>query len=304
MFIRGSVTVINTIIANSGNGVDCLGLRVNEEDHNLIEDNSCGFSGGSDPKLGPLQDNGGPTYTHALLAGSPALNRGASTLATDQRGTPRPQGSAADIGAFELTYDNSAPVANPQTVTTQVDTTKAITLTGSDVDNDLLTYTIVTVPTSGTVNGTAPNVTYTPNAGFSGSDSFTFRVNDGTDDSAPAIVSVMVEEQEGSNRQPIAVDDAVTITAGTTATISVLTNDLDPDGDALTVTIGQPPQNGSAVVSGDAIVYTPSANFSGVDSLIYTISDGKGATANATITITVQAQVREAPLYLPLIRKE
>jgi CSLREA domain-containing protein len=56
----------------------------------------------TDPLLGPLQDNGGPTQTHALLQGSPAINAGNSSLATDQRGVARPQGSADDIGAFEL----------------------------------------------------------------------------------------------------------------------------------------------------------------------------------------------------------
>jgi hypothetical protein len=54
--------------------------------------------------LGPLQDNGGPTWTHALLPGSPALDVGdpAQCPATDQRGVPRPQGAGCDIGAFEL----------------------------------------------------------------------------------------------------------------------------------------------------------------------------------------------------------
>ena len=61
------------------------------------------------PKLGPLQDNGGPTFTMALLAGSPALNAGDDALlaspfnlSTDQRGLPRPFGPHVDIGAFEL----------------------------------------------------------------------------------------------------------------------------------------------------------------------------------------------------------
>ncbi len=57
---------------------------------------------GVDPKLGPLADNGGPTLTHALLVGSPALNTGAGCAKTDQRGVPRSAGGACDIGAYEL----------------------------------------------------------------------------------------------------------------------------------------------------------------------------------------------------------
>ena len=62
----------------------------------------------TNPSLGPLQDNGGPTFTHALLEGSPAIDAGSctdvdgNTVHTDQRGMPRPQGANCDIGAFEL----------------------------------------------------------------------------------------------------------------------------------------------------------------------------------------------------------
>jgi hypothetical protein len=56
-----------------------------------------------DPKLGPLLDNGGRTFTQALLAGSPAIDKGSDALCkeTDQRGAKRPQGTHCDIGAFE-----------------------------------------------------------------------------------------------------------------------------------------------------------------------------------------------------------
>ena len=87
--------------ANSGGGVGDLG-------HNLSSDGSCAFNGpGSynytNPKLGPLANNAGPTLTMALLAGSPAIDAGDTAAAppTDQRGFPRPAGAAADIGAFE-----------------------------------------------------------------------------------------------------------------------------------------------------------------------------------------------------------
>ena len=103
-----TTTLNNTIVANSMNG-DCLstGGTINAE-FSLIEDglacvngtNSNNLTG--DPVLGPLQDNGGPTQTHALLDGSPAIDAGDTLEATDQRGEPRPFGLADDIGAFEL----------------------------------------------------------------------------------------------------------------------------------------------------------------------------------------------------------
>ena len=69
---------------------------------------------------------------------------------------------------------------------------KSITLTGSDVDGDALTSAIVSSPSHGSLSGTPPNVTYTPATDYTGGDSFTFKVNDGRVDSAPAIVSVTV----------------------------------------------------------------------------------------------------------------
>jgi hypothetical protein len=100
----GSATLRNTIVAGNGGG-NCLGATT-DGGHNLsFPDTTCpGVNG--DPKLGAPQDNGGPTATAALAAGSAAIDQvpasGAGCPATDQRGTPRPQGTACDIGAFEL----------------------------------------------------------------------------------------------------------------------------------------------------------------------------------------------------------
>ncbi len=311
------VTLTNSIIANSLNGHDCSSTgTIVSQGYSLDSDNTCNLTATGDitntnPLLGPLQDNGGATLTRGLLVGSPAIdpipngsNGCGATIASDQRGVIRPQGLGCDMGAFEAVYVNQPPVANGQTVTTTVNTAKAITLTASDADNDALTYTVTISPTHGTLSGTAPTVTYTPNAGFRGSDSFSFRVNDGKLDSATAAVTILVGEQGNPNRPPVAVTDAVTVTAGVAVTISVLANDSDPDGDALTVTINQPPQHGSAVVNGVTIVYTPQANFNGADSLTYTITDSKGASAGATITITVQPQPGGAAIYLPLISQQ
>ncbi|MDX6282618.1 MAG: hypothetical protein QOH03_3689, partial [Kribbellaceae bacterium] len=100
-------SIANTIVAANPGG-DCVDVATLASDHNLDSDNSCGFTDagshpGVPPLLGPLANNGGPTDTHALQAGSPALNAGnnATCLPTDQRGITRPQGPACDIGAFE-----------------------------------------------------------------------------------------------------------------------------------------------------------------------------------------------------------
>ena len=78
---------------------------------------------------------------------------------------------------------NDAPVALGQSVTTAEETAKTITLSGTDADSDTLSFNSVSTPSNGTLSGTAPNLTYTPAANFTGSDSFTFKVNDGTVDS-------------------------------------------------------------------------------------------------------------------------
>jgi hypothetical protein len=118
----GSATLKNTIVANSASGGDCSGTI--DGGYNLVEDGSCisaptSLSG--DPDLGTLRDNGGPTMTHALLAGSPAIDKGkAFGETTDQRGRPRPSnfptianasgGDGSDIGAFEKQFvDTKAP---------------------------------------------------------------------------------------------------------------------------------------------------------------------------------------------------
>jgi hypothetical protein len=87
---------------------------------------------------------------------------------------------------------NHAPVATPQNVSVNFNASLPITLAATDADSDPLTYAIVTSPSNGSLSGAPPNVTYQPNANFSGSDSFTFKANDGHVDSAAATISITV----------------------------------------------------------------------------------------------------------------
>ena len=86
----------------------------------------------------------------------------------------------------------ATPTATPQSVTTSQGTPASITLTGSDPNNRALTYAVVTAPAHGTLSGTAPSLTYTPTAGYTGPDSFTFTASNGAETSAPATVSLTV----------------------------------------------------------------------------------------------------------------
>jgi beta propeller repeat protein len=92
---------------------------------------------------------------------------------------------------------NTPPVAHNQSVAVTYDVPTAITLTASDADGDPLTYGILSNPSHGTLTGAAPNLTYTPDAGYYGFDSFTFKANDGTSDSNTATVSITVNPMVG-----------------------------------------------------------------------------------------------------------
>jgi hypothetical protein len=97
----------------------------------------------------------------------------------------------------------------------------------------------------------------------------------------------------------VAVDDTATTPFGQPITIAVLANDSDPDGDPLVVASVTPASSGSAVIAGNAIVYTPAAGFSGVDRFGYTISDGRGGTAVAFVSVIISPAPNQPPIAVP-----
>jgi hypothetical protein len=183
---------------------------------------------------------------------------------------------------------DTAPVASGQSVTTAEDTQKSVTLTASDFNvNNALAYTVVSGPSHGVLAGTAPNLTYTPNAEYSGPDSFTFKVNDGSRDSNTATVNVNVTPV---NDAPLANADTFnTDEDAPAATVGVLANDTDVEGDALTVTSVGAASHGTASLVGGVVKYAPAANYNGPDSFTYTVSDGHGGTANSSVSVNVAA---------------
>ena len=234
MNFEGPISLKNSINAEntaSSSGPDCSGDHTSLG-YNLIGDgNGCEFQAATadqvgdganpiDPVLGPLLGNGGPTFTHALLPGSPAMDAGddAACPPADQRRVARPVDgdgngvATCDIGAFEFAIDpNFLPTAFDQTVTTVADSPVTIVLTASDWDTgDTLSFGIVSLPAGGDLfeGGTASGekiiagdhvligdtVTYKASFGFAGADSFEFTANDGTADSNVATVAIMVNE--------------------------------------------------------------------------------------------------------------
>jgi len=189
---------------------------------------------------------------------------------------------------------NLPPVAESHSVTTTEDTPVEISLIGSDPDSDPLTYSMVTDPSHGSLIGTEPNLIYTPSPNFYGSDSLTFKVNDGKADSALAIVSITVFPV---NDPPRANDDTIVTQEDTPVlTIDVLGNDTDIDNDTLTVTVISQGTNGSVTINPDGTLsYSPNENFYGSDVFNYTISDEKGITDTANVNVTVK-MVNDAPV--------
>ncbi len=127
--------------------------------------------------------------------------------------------------------------------------------------------------------------TYTANAAFAGVDGFTYTVRDSQGATATGTVTISVL---APNQDPVAADDVATTTAGTPVDIPVLANDADPDGDPLTISgIGVPAHGSVALRPGQAIRYVPQPGFTGIDRFVYTIEDGRGGIAQATVTVQV-----------------
>lgn len=189
---------------------------------------------------------------------------------------------------------NDQPVASDDSASTDENTAVTFNVLNndSDIDGDSLSLTDVSDPANGTLTSSASGlVTYTPNPGFFGTDSFTYSVSDGSL-SATGTVTISVDEV---NEAPVAVDDSVSVDEDSAVVIAVLDNDSDPDNDTLTVSAFGQGADGTVTNSNSVLTYTPNANFHGTDSFTYTISDGRGGVATATVSVIVNA-VNDQPV--------
>lgn len=179
---------------------------------------------------------------------------------------------------------NDPPVASGRTATTAEDVPVLITLAATDVESGSLTYSIVGQPVNGTLSGTPPTVTYTPKPNFHGTDSFTFRANDGGASSANATVNITVSPV---NDPPVAKALSIATRRDTAVAIQLAGSDLESN--PLNFTVLSQPASGTLSGTPPNLSYLPNAGYTGGDSFIYRANDGTADSAIATVSISVTA---------------
>ncbi|MEL6898789.1 MAG: Ig-like domain-containing protein, partial [Planctomycetota bacterium] len=214
--------------------------------------------------------------------------------------------TATGVVTITVTDVNDPPVAENDTIDVTEDVTRTIAfneLLANDApgpQNEIdagqsVTINAVTQGTNGTVTLNATNITYQPNQDFFGTDTFTYTVQDdlGLEDTATVTVNVAAV-----NDPPVATDDQLTVDElSTDNNLDVLANDnAGPmeGGQTLTITDVTTPANGTATIAvgGGSVIYTPEGTFVGQDTFSYTISDGEGGTATATVSVNVVPVIR------------
>jgi hypothetical protein len=252
--------------------------------------------GGSDVDHDPLTFSIVSTPANGVLSGS----------APNFTYTPNPNFNGADTFTFKATDSvlesnvvtisiavtavDDRPIAEAIATSTPEDTAVAITLTGTDADSIALTYIVATEPAHGTLSGTAPNLTYTPAANYHGSDSFTYKATDGTQDSV--VVSVLIAVTS-VNDIPAATPQPVTMAEDSPRTVTLA--GTDADGDTLSYAIVTGPAHGALSGNGANVSYTPALNYNGADSFTFKVNDGTVDSVPVTVSITV-TPVNDAPI--------
>lgn len=190
---------------------------------------------------------------------------------------------------------NSTPTANPVTLNTNINTTLNGNLSGSDPDGDTLTFAVVSTPAHGSVTVSQNGAfSYSPDSGYTGNDSFTFKVNDGTQDSSVATVSLNVTS--AGNTTPVA--HSGTFNTQINTTLNGTLTGTDADGDSLTYSAGSlSAAHGSVNISPNgAFTYVPTLGYSGNDMFSFKVNDGTTNSSQATVTVHVVSTQNTAPV--------
>ncbi len=190
----------------------------------------------------------------------------------------------------EESVTNTPPVAQDLNITLDQNSTTVITLSATDTDGDILNYQITSEPQHGTLvpsDESNTSYTYTPQTDYNGTDTFTYIANDGTVNSEPATVSIMINPVtvEQTNHAPIAEDLNISVDANASVTISLYA--IDEDDDNLTFSIITQPSKGSLTQDGQTVTYTPNNDANGSDSFTYQASDTQADSNIATVSLTI-----------------
>jgi hypothetical protein len=222
---------------------------------------------------------------------------GATGVNVSSGGANAAVSAATESAVIEVLAVNDVPVAKNDAYSLSEDDSVPISpgvlANDSDVDGPLpLTASLVTAPVHGTVNFQANgDFSYTPHPNYFGPDQFTYKVADGHGASSIGTAFLTINP---INDPPTAKNDTATTTEdGGAVSIDVLANDsFAPDaGESLTITAKTDPTHGTVAIAADqmSLLYTPAAHYNGPDSFTYTISDGNGGTATATVNVTVES---------------
>ena len=207
---------------------------------------------------------------------------------------------------------NDAPVTSSDAYATNEDMTLTVPAAGvlgndTDVDSPSLSSVLVSGPAHGSLSLSADgSFIYTPDANYNGSDSFTYKANDGSADSNVATAYITVN---AVNDAPVAHDDAASVTEDQSVLLNVLSNDIDVDGDSLGIISlsGQKSALGAFIsIEGNQIRYMADADSFDLlgagatvaDSFTYTVSDGHGGLNTATVNLTVTGDQNNAVVNL------
>ena len=250
-------------------------------------------NGPQNGQLGEInQENGTVSYTpNENFTGSDTFTYVVNDLTADS--------NEATVTVDVQALPNKPPTAEAGSTSVVQETPKDIKLNATDPDvDDKLQFSIVNGPQNGQlgeINQENGTVSYTPNENFTGSDTFTYKVNDGTVDSPEATVTVDV--QALPNKPPTAEAVSDTVVQDQSKDIALKASDPDVD-DKLQFSIVNGPQNGQLGEinqENGTVSYTPNENFTGSDTFTYKVNDGTVDSPEATVTVDVQALPNKPP---------
>jgi hypothetical protein len=235
-------------------------------------------------------DNGAVTQVGNELVYTPVADFTGTDSFTYIVTDPAGNQSTGTVTVTVVVATSNAPVAVNDSATTTSGTPVAIDVLANDTDpnGDVLSIASFNQGDNGAVTQVGNELVYTPVAGFTGADSFTYTVTDpaGNGTEATAIITVT----SVTLNTPVANVDQVETMQNTPVTIMVLDNDTDPNGDTLSISaVGSEAAHGTAKQNGSSIVYTPDTGFTGDDKFTYTITNSDGNTAKTDVFVKINA---------------